>query len=114
MSPGLIGRLLEGSFEGKLTSSKWAKLAKCSQDTALRDIETLIELGIMEKEPGGGRSTAYRLLIGAVQNDLGYRRPALLSEHQYYPVSGTPVRGHGSADLALIKRWNEVVGGTGS
>ena len=59
----IIGRLLEGTFEGKLTSSKWAKLAKCSQDTALRDIESLIEHGIIEKEPGGGRSTAYRLLM---------------------------------------------------
>ena len=59
----VIGRLLEGSFEGKLTSSKWAKLAKCSQDTALRDIECLIDHGILDKETGGGRSTAYRLLL---------------------------------------------------
>jgi Fic family protein len=47
--------------EGKLTSSKWAKIAKCSPDTALRDIQDLIEKGILEKEEGGGRSTSYRI-----------------------------------------------------
>lgn len=57
----IINKLLD-SFEGKLTSSKWAKIAKCSQDTALRDIQDLIEQGILEKEPGGGRSTNYWLV----------------------------------------------------
>lgn len=56
----MINRLLNG-FEGKLTSSKWAKLEKCSQDTAGRDINDLIEKGVLEKEPGGGRSTSYAL-----------------------------------------------------
>ena len=56
----VINRLLDG-FEGKLTSSKWAKLAKCSQDTALRDIDDLVKRGILVKEPGGGRSTNYAL-----------------------------------------------------
>jgi Fic family protein len=56
----ILNRLING-FEGKLTSSKWAKLAKCSQDTALRDIEDLIKRGILMKEPGGGRSTSYAL-----------------------------------------------------
>jgi Fic family protein len=56
----LINRLLDG-FEGKLTSSKWAKLAKCSQDTALRDIEDLIRQGVLAKDPAGGRSTSYSL-----------------------------------------------------
>jgi Fic family protein len=56
----LLNRLLEGFF-GKLTSSKWAKLGKCSQDTALRDVNELLELGILEKEESGGRSTSYRL-----------------------------------------------------
>ena len=51
-------RLLDG-FEGKLTSSKYAKLAKCSPDTALRDIKELLERGILAQEPGGGRSTSY-------------------------------------------------------
>jgi Fic family protein len=55
-----INRLLDG-FEGKLTSSKWAKLNKCSQDTALRDIQDLMTKGILEKEAGGGRSTHYVL-----------------------------------------------------
>jgi Fic family protein len=56
----MINRLLDG-FEGKLTSSKWAKLTKCSQDTALRDIDDLIKCGILVKEPDGGRSTSYAL-----------------------------------------------------
>lgn len=56
----VLNRLLNG-FEGKLTSSKWAKLAKCSPDTALRDIDDLLERGIFVKDPGGGRSTSYSL-----------------------------------------------------
>lgn len=56
----MLNRLLDG-FDGKLTSSKWAQIAKCSQDTALRDIEALISMGILDKEPGGGRSTSYAL-----------------------------------------------------
>lgn len=56
----LINRLLDG-FEGKPTSSKWAAIAKCSPDTALRDITLLLEQGVLKKAPGGGRSTAYKL-----------------------------------------------------
>jgi len=56
----VLNRLL-GDFEGKLTSSKYAKLAKCSQDTASRDIDNLIARGILVKDPGGGRSTSYSL-----------------------------------------------------
>ena len=56
----VINRLLD-NFEGKLTSSKWAKLAKCSQDTASRDIDDLIKKGILEKGQAGGRSTSYCL-----------------------------------------------------
>ena len=57
----ILNKLLNG-FEGKLTSSKWAKLAKCSQDTALRDIEDLVQKGILTKDPAGGRSTSYSLV----------------------------------------------------
>jgi Fic family protein len=56
----LINKLQDG-FEGKLTSSKWAKLAKCSQDTALRDILNLVECGVLAKDQAGGRSTSYSL-----------------------------------------------------
>lgn len=56
----VLNRLLDG-FEGKLTSSKWAKLAKCSQDTALRDIGDLVARSILVKDTGGGRSTSYSL-----------------------------------------------------
>ena len=45
----------------KLTSSKWAKISKCSQDTALRDINDLVERNILMKEDAGGRSTSYVL-----------------------------------------------------
>jgi Fic family protein len=58
----VLNRLLD-SFEGKLTTSKWAKLAKCSQDTAYRDILSLIELGALVKADGGGRSTSYDLAL---------------------------------------------------
>jgi Fic family protein len=57
----MLNRLLDG-FEGKLTSSKWAKIAKCSQDTAKRDIDALIEQGILLQSPEGGRSTSYYLV----------------------------------------------------
>jgi Fic family protein len=56
----MINKLLDG-FEGKLTSSKWAKLAKCSPDTALRDISDLLEKSIFAKDTAGGRSTSYFL-----------------------------------------------------
>ena len=56
----LLNKLLEG-FEGKLTSSKWAKIAKCSKDTAIRDINDLINKDILQKEVAGGRSTNYEL-----------------------------------------------------
>jgi Fic family protein len=58
----VVNRLLDG-FEGKLTSSKWAKLAKCSQDSAGRDIRELVERGILKKEAAGGRSTSYSLVM---------------------------------------------------
>lgn len=54
----LVNKLLN-DFDGKLTSSKWAKIAKCSADTALRDIQDLITKGVLEKEKAGGRSTGY-------------------------------------------------------
>ena len=56
----IINRLLD-NFVGKLTTSKYAKLAKCSPDTALRDIQVLMDREIMIQNPGGGRSTSYRL-----------------------------------------------------
>jgi Fic family protein len=58
----VLNRLLDG-FEGKLTTSKWAKLAKCSQDTAYRDILDLVDRGALKKDLGGGRSTSYSLLV---------------------------------------------------
>ena len=59
----VINRLLDG-FEGKLSSSKYTKLAKCSPDTALRDINDLLSRDILIREEGGGRSTGYRLADG--------------------------------------------------
>lgn len=58
----VLNRLLDG-FEGKLTSGKWAALAKCSSDTALRDIMALVALGVLQRGPSGGRSTSYVLTL---------------------------------------------------
>jgi len=57
----ILNKLLDGNFVGKLTTSKWAKIAKCSQDTSHRDIIELIQHGILAKEAAGGRSTSYSL-----------------------------------------------------
>ncbi len=56
----LLNRLLD-RFEGKLTSSKWGTIAKCSTDTALRDINDLLARGVLRKSDAGGRSTSYEL-----------------------------------------------------
>lgn len=56
----LLNRLLDG-FEGKLTTTRWAAIAACSPDTALRDINQLVELGVLKKAEAGGRSTSYEL-----------------------------------------------------
>ena len=57
----MLNRLLDGSFKGKLTSTKWAKLTKCSHDTAQRDIVDLIGHAILVKDSAGWRSTSYSL-----------------------------------------------------
>jgi Fic family protein len=56
----IVNRLLDG-FDGKLTTSKWALIEKCSPDTALRDIADLVQQGLLKKNEGGGRSTSYSL-----------------------------------------------------
>lgn len=58
----VLNRLLDG-FTGKLTTTKWALLAKSSHDTALRDIQVLIDQGLLRKDEGGGRSTSYSLVL---------------------------------------------------
>jgi len=58
----MLNKLMD-DFEGKLTSSKWAKITNCSQDTAHRDIVALINLGALQQDAGGGRSTSYSLII---------------------------------------------------
>ena len=64
----VINRLLDG-FEGKLTSSKYAKLAKCSPDTALRDIRELMGYGLLQQGKSGGRSTSYALVENSTDRD---------------------------------------------
>jgi Fic family protein len=59
----IINKMLDG-FEGKLNSSKWAKITKSSQDTALRDIQDLMEKKVLAKDEAGGRSTSYSLVPG--------------------------------------------------
>lgn len=57
----LLNKILDG-FDGNVTSSKWAKMAKCSKDIAIRDINDLIDKNILQKDPAGGRSTNYKLV----------------------------------------------------
>lgn len=63
----VLNRLLDG-FSGKLTSSKWAKLAKCSQDTASRDIDDLICKNILKRGPARGRGTSYDFVVGLLDS----------------------------------------------
>ena len=63
----MLNKLLDG-FDGKLTTSKWGKICKCSQDTALRDIQDLIKKDILQKEKSGGRSTNYELKLPGGNN----------------------------------------------
>lgn len=58
----VLNHLLDG-FTGKLTTMKWAVLAKCSHDTALRDIQGLIDQGLLKRDEGGGRSTSYSIAL---------------------------------------------------
>jgi len=58
----VLQRFMRDDWTGKLTSSKWAKLADCSQDTAGRDINNLIERGALKKDAAGGRSTSYSII----------------------------------------------------
>ncbi len=57
----MVNKLLD-EFDGKLTSSKWAKMTKCSADTALRNIQDLVAKNVLKKELAGGRSTNYELI----------------------------------------------------
>ena len=66
----ILNRLLDG-FEGKLTSSKWAKIAKCSQDTASRDIADLVKRDVLAKDAAGGRSTSYSLIETSAKTEPG-------------------------------------------
>jgi Fic family protein len=57
----MLDKLLDG-FEGRLTSSRWAMITQSSQDSAGRDINDLVRKRILEREPGGGRSTNYKII----------------------------------------------------
>lgn len=61
----VINRMLEHDWVGHLNTSKYARLVKCSRDTALRDIKELLQRGILVQNDGGGRSTSYRLVLAA-------------------------------------------------
>jgi len=67
----MVNMLCDG-FKGKLKSSKWAKICKCSEDTALRDISYLVDKGVLRKSDEGGRSTSYELLLLYPETYTGY------------------------------------------
>ena len=79
----VLNRLLDG-FEGKLTTSKYGKLAKCSQDTALRDILFLVERGILMRNAGGGGSTSYALRT-QMQNSIDSGLPSMHARAIFKP-----------------------------
>ncbi|AUS06419.1 Fic family protein [Pseudotamlana carrageenivorans] len=79
----LLNFLLDG-FDGKLTSSKWAKIAKCSKDSAVRDINDLIEKAILQKEPAGGRSTNYELIGMPAGNNISETWSNHTSKREYF------------------------------
>ncbi len=81
----IINRLLDG-FEGKLNSSKWAKITKCSQDTALRDINDLLERHILIKDEAGGRSTSYQLILPTLTPGIDKKTTDDSSITYYRPV----------------------------
>ena len=65
-----VNRFLDG-LEGKLTSSRWAKIARCSQDTASRDINDLVKRRVLVKDDAGGRSTSYSLIEPTAKSGPG-------------------------------------------
>jgi hypothetical protein len=73
----MIDRLFNG-FEGKLTSSKWAQLAKCSQDAALRGIDDLVAKGVLTRDTPGGRSTSYSLVGQESDKDRSLQFPTAI------------------------------------
>lgn len=75
----MLNRLLEG-VEGKLTTGKWAVIAKCSSDTALRDIGDLVAKGVLRRAAGGGRSTSYELVQDMDLTREGQRSPEQVPE----------------------------------
>ncbi len=66
----MLNMLLDGGFKGKLTTTKWAALMKCSHDTAQRDIVGLIEHGILGKDAAGGRSTSYSMAVACGERPI--------------------------------------------
>lgn len=92
----LLNKLLDG-FEGKLTSSKWAAIAKCSPDTALRDINDLLARGVLMKMDGGGRSTGY-VLVGAF---LGFLARDIVNHPERLQ----------SVDAQFVQRHQSLTGG---
>ncbi len=101
----ILNRLLDG-FEGKFTSSKYAKIAHCSQDTALRDIEDQIGRGLMVRAEAGGRSTSYRLRRIRSHSQVTTNQPHL-TFHAASPAwsglrsRGRPARDGADSDLAF-------------
>jgi hypothetical protein len=96
----MLNRLLDG-FEGKLTSSKWAQIEKCSQDTTLRDIDDLVNRKILVKDAGGGRSN--QLFARAVIDDRPRYRGAIVRCGTGL-LAGTVQR----VSIPLLRAWSHT------
>jgi Fic family protein len=80
----IVNKLLDG-FDGKLTSSKWAKIGKCSSDTALRDIQDLINKEVLKKDGAGGRSTNYEINFSS-KALLRYKNNYAVNKHSNHRI----------------------------
>jgi Fic family protein len=96
----IINRLLDG-FDGKLTTSKWGKINKCSQDTALRDIQDLIKKDILQKEASGGRSTNYELKEMPGGNNM-------CTSWYTYPLVTTHLKNDSVNNIYSNNNWTEL------
>jgi Fic family protein len=105
----MLSKLLDG-YDGKITSTNWADLAKCSQDTASRDIEDLVNCGIMIKNPAGGRSTSYSLTAEVSDDSVAARKQRLTRARELSEKISKQTRAAGITSKELENRAYSAFG----